>query len=61
MVGSLSAINGVAGAYAENLPLLVIAGGPNTLDEQSRHTVHHTIGEADLNKKACCFIDMLHL
>tara|TARA_R110002050_G_scaffold53549_1_gene121760 strand:- start:1216 stop:1563 length:348 start_codon:yes stop_codon:yes gene_type:complete len=28
-VGSLSAINAIAGAYAENLPVIVVSGGPN--------------------------------
>lgn len=55
MVGSMSALNGVAGAYSDNLPLLVVAGAPNTLDEQCRHTIHHTIGETDLNQSARCY------
>lgn len=41
-VGGLSAINAVAGAYAEGLPVLVISGGPN-LDSLARNRiVHHT-------------------
>lgn len=55
MVGSMSTLNAVAGAYSDDLPLLVIAGAPNTLDEQCRHTIHHTIGEAELNQSARCF------
>lgn len=31
-VGGLSALNAVAGAYAEDLPLIIISGAPNTLD-----------------------------
>lgn len=55
MVGSLSAINAVAGAYAEDLPLLVLVGGPNSLDRECGHLVHHTIGEADFYRSAKCF------
>lgn len=55
MVGSLSALNGVAGAFSADLPLLVVAGAPNTLDEQCRHIIHHTIGELDLNQSARCY------
>lgn len=55
MVGGLSLINAVAGAYAENLPLLVVSGGPNSNDGQERHLVHHTIGEIELYQQAKCF------
>jgi len=44
-VGGLSAINAVAGAYAENLPLICIVGGPNSNDFSSGRTIHHTIGK----------------
>lgn len=46
-VGSLSAINAVAGAYAENLPLLLISGGPNTNSIQDAEILHHTLGNED--------------
>jgi pyruvate decarboxylase len=55
MVGGLSAINGVAGAYSEDLPLLIISGGPNTNDGHDRHLVHHTIGEIELYQSSKCF------
>ena len=48
MVAGLSVINAAAGAYSDDLPLLVVSGGPNTLDTPANHRVHHTIGEADL-------------
>lgn len=41
MVGSLSALNAIAGAYAENLPLLLVCGGPNNNDENQCHIIHH--------------------
>lgn len=46
-VGGLSAINAVAGAYAENLPLIVISGGPNTNSIQEAEILHHTLGNED--------------
>ncbi|GGI85967.1 thiamine pyrophosphate-binding protein [Legionella impletisoli] len=46
-VGALSAINAVAGAYAENLPILVISGGPNTNSIQDAEVLHHTLATED--------------
>lgn len=43
-VGGLSVINAVAGAYAENLPLICVVGGPNSNDFASNRRLHHTIG-----------------
>jgi pyruvate decarboxylase len=54
-VGSLSLINAVAGAYSENLPMLVISGGVNSHDSQARNYIHHTTGEADLYQASKCF------
>lgn len=42
-VGGLSSLNAVAGAYAENLPLIVISGGPNTNSVQDAEILHHTL------------------
>jgi len=42
-VGALSALNAVAGAYAENLPMIVISGGPNTNSIQDAEILHHTL------------------
>jgi pyruvate decarboxylase len=55
MVGSLSALNAVAGANSDDLPLLVVVGGPNSNDEARRHVVHHTIGTRDLHHGAKCY------
>ncbi|WP_049577917.1 alpha-keto acid decarboxylase family protein [Streptomyces sp. SBT349] len=48
-VGALSALNGVAGAYAERLPVIFISSGPNTNDEGGTHYLHHTLGTHDLS------------
>jgi pyruvate decarboxylase len=42
-VGGLSALNAIAGAYAENLPVIVISGGPNTNSVQDAEILHHTL------------------
>ena len=44
-VGGLSALNAVAGAYAEDLPLVIISGGPNTNSQVENQILHHTCGE----------------
>lgn len=42
-VGGLSVVNAVAGACAENLPVIVISGGPNTNSVQDAEILHHTL------------------
>ena len=44
-VGELSAINGVAGAFAERVPVVVITGSPATIHFQNRPLLHHTLGD----------------
>jgi len=46
-VGGLSLLNAVAGAYAEDLPLIAISGGPNTNSEAEYEVLHHTLGKVD--------------
>ncbi|WP_444907068.1 thiamine pyrophosphate-binding protein [Microbulbifer sp. SSSA008] len=46
-VGGLSMINAVAGAFAEDLPLIAISGGPNTNSEAEWEYLHHTLGKVD--------------
>jgi indolepyruvate decarboxylase len=46
-VGGLSAINAIAGAYAEDLPIIVISGAPNTNSENENQRLHHTLGEVN--------------
>jgi indolepyruvate decarboxylase len=48
-VGALSALNGIGGAYAENLPVILISGGPNTNDAGAQHLLHHTLGAHDFS------------
>jgi pyruvate decarboxylase len=62
-VGALSAFNGTGSAYAENLPLILISGSPNTNDAGQFHLLHHTLGTSDFTyqlemakKITCCAV-----
>lgn len=46
-VGELSAINGIAGAYAENVPVLHITGTPTTDIQRRGLPVHHSLLDGD--------------
>ncbi|EAZ3111935.1 alpha-keto acid decarboxylase family protein [Salmonella enterica subsp. enterica] len=46
-VGELSAINGIAGSYAEYVPVLHIVGAPCSAAQQRGELMHHTLGDGD--------------
>lgn len=46
-VGELSAVNGVAGAYAEHVGLLHVVGVPSTSSQANQLLLHHTLGNGD--------------
>ena len=46
-VGELSALNGVAGAFAEHLPMFHLVGTPDTATTRNRMLMHHTLGIGD--------------
>lgn len=46
-VGELSAINGIAGSYAEYVPVLHIVGAPCSDAQQRGELMHHTLGDGD--------------
>ena len=50
-VGELSAINGVAGAFAERVPVVVITGSPATINFRTRPLLHHTLGDYQIPLK----------
>jgi TPP-dependent 2-oxoacid decarboxylase len=50
-VGELSAINGVAGAYAERVPVVAITGAPATINFRARPLLHHTLGDYQIPLK----------
>jgi TPP-dependent 2-oxoacid decarboxylase len=44
-VGELSAINAIAGAYAEHVPVVHVVGAPALSAQAQRRPVHHTLGD----------------
>ncbi|MDQ1122021.1 alpha-keto acid decarboxylase family protein [Microbacterium trichothecenolyticum] len=49
-VGELSAVNGIAGSYAEDVPVLHIVGMPSTSARASRTPLHHTFLDGDVDR-----------
>ncbi|GIL72666.1 hypothetical protein Vretifemale_2997, partial [Volvox reticuliferus] len=67
-VGGFSVINAVAGAYSEDLPVIVISGGPNSQDHASNHILHHTTGLNEYGQQlrafkecTCCQVVIQHI
>jgi len=46
-VGELSTVNGIAGAYAERVPVVAITGAPPLSHLQKRSVIHHSLGDGD--------------
>jgi len=46
-VGELSAINGMAGAYAEHVPIFHLVGAPNRPAQSAHALMHHTLGNGE--------------
>lgn len=46
-VGELSAINGIAGSYAEYLPVIHVAIAPSLTSQRNGELLHHTLGDGD--------------
>ncbi|MBF0769825.1 alpha-keto acid decarboxylase family protein [Staphylococcus warneri] len=44
-VGELSSVNGIAGSYAERVPVIAITGAPTRAVESAGKYVHHSLGE----------------
>jgi len=47
--GELSALSGIAGAYAEHLPIFHITGQPALAAQRQRSIVHHSLGNGDFD------------
>lgn len=47
-VGEFSAINAVAGAYSEKVPVVAITGAPTIASRQSSAMLHHTLGNYNI-------------
>ncbi|MFW5499339.1 MULTISPECIES: alpha-keto acid decarboxylase family protein [unclassified Maridesulfovibrio] len=48
-VGELSAINGIAGCYAENLPVFHIVGIPKCSVQRNGNLIHHSLGNGEFD------------
>lgn len=65
-VGELSAINAMAGAYSEHVPIVHIVGVPSTISQKNGMLLHHTLGNgnfnvfADMNKEISCALAKLN-
>lgn len=46
-VGELSAVNAVAGSYAEYVPVVHVVIGPTTSQERRGRAIHHSLGDGD--------------
>ncbi|MCJ1312150.1 Pyruvate decarboxylase 1 [Agyrium rufum] len=65
-VGELSAINAIAGAYSEYVPIVHIVGMPSTLSQKDGMLLHHTLGNgnfdvfANMNRDITCAMAKLN-
>jgi pyruvate decarboxylase len=65
-VGELSAVNAIAGAYSEHVPVVHIVGMPSTISQRDGMLLHHTLGNgnfnvfSDMNKEISCAIAKLN-
>jgi len=61
-VGELSAINGIAGAFSEHVPVVHIVGVPSTSQLKNKPLLHHTLGDGrfDAYMKAAEQFTMSH-
>ncbi|MCQ2010417.1 alpha-keto acid decarboxylase family protein [Sporolactobacillus sp. STSJ-5] len=48
-VGELSAVNGIAGSRAEQVPVVKITGSPASKIAEEGRLVHHTLGDGEFN------------
>ncbi|HYZ16704.1 MAG TPA: thiamine pyrophosphate-binding protein [Candidatus Acidoferrum sp.] len=57
-VGELSAINGIAGSYAEYVPVIHIVGTPPTSAQRNGALMHHTLGEGEFGHFARAYAEV---
>lgn len=48
-VGELSAINAMAGSYAEYVPVVHVVGAPSLSAQSTRRALHHTLGDGEFS------------
>jgi indolepyruvate decarboxylase len=57
-VGELSAMNGLAGSYAEYVPVIHIVGAPSTSAQRAGSLKHHTLGDGDYRHFARAYAEV---
>jgi alpha-keto-acid decarboxylase len=57
-VGELSAINALAGAYAEHVPVVHLVGAPALATQAQHRMVHHTLGDGAFGHFAAMHADI---
>ena len=54
-VGELASLSGVAGAYAERIPIVCITGAPPLPAMQQGALLHHTLSDGNYNNMLNCY------
>lgn len=49
--GALSAVNSIAGSFAEHIPVIIISGSPDTEYHRKKTPWHHTLGDYGIPRK----------
>lgn len=57
-VGELSAINAIAGAYAEHVPIVHVVGAPALARQAEHRALHHTLGDGGFGHFAAMHTDI---
>jgi len=57
-VGELSAINAIAGSYAEHVPVVHVVGAPALVKQAQHRPVHHTLGDGEFGHFAAMHTDI---
>lgn len=59
-VGELSALNGIAGAFSEQVPIIHIAGGPALHKQDKRRKIHHSLGNGNFDSFEKIYKNVCH-
>lgn len=59
-VGELSAINAIAGSFAEHVPVIHVVGSPATATQAAGRATHHTLGDGDFGHFARMAAEVTH-
>ncbi len=57
-VGELSAVNAIAGSYAEQVPVIHVVGAPARSTRSSGRKIHHTLGDGNFHHFADMYTEV---